>query len=134
MSTYLEQKIEEALKEANGNHLRAAAFLQRMAENDEVLYAGLTNPFLSSAATFAIQRFLSQQRGPSSSAKKASSITDGDLDKLVNNMANNGDNDFIGSGTPAGKAAQGSSRHSSNMQKIAEAFGGPAKPDSKSGS
>ncbi len=138
MATYLEKKIEKALEQAEGNHMQAAIFLQQWAAEDELLYAGLTQPFLSSAAIFAIQRYLSQERQKRMksvpSQRKAGQISDDDLSKLVTQMANNPasatakQTDSFWDSVPATKPQPGSSQHQAAMEEIAGAFTKPKKP------
>ena len=132
---YINTKVQEALKKAGNNHMRAATYLLEMAEEDELLYSGLTAPFLHSAATFAVQRYLSKLRREQTSPKarrplkSVGELTDEDLGALVKRMANSStsSDDEFWSGKGPANTTPTSKAHAKNLEKIAGAFSGTKK-------
>lgn len=91
-SRHVDTCANAALKAANGNVSRAVRELEKMADQDSLLYDGLTRPLLRAVCTAAIKRALE----PKPTAPKLSSSQ---LDHVVDLLA------AKASGKPASETA-----------------------------
>ena len=119
--TYLEQKIREVLEEAEGNPTGAVALLKKAAEDDELVYNGITSPFLDVCTTFAVQQYM-KVHAPRNK-RHAEGLTDGDIQTLVQKMATNTDaNDFLTTKPVGRRRKPASDAHKDSVTTIADAF------------
>lgn len=126
--TYIDQRVWEALQEAEGNRRKATEILLGWCVEDELLKDGLTSPFLESAATYHVSRVAHAHTRPTQSSTGRDEISPATLDHLIDQLRENTDNQpstfaDAARATPR-KSKKASADHKNSMQNIAGAFKG----------